>query len=290
MRKNALDEIRHLRQIEVKTKKLVKDLFSGAWASLYKGQGIEPEDLRAYAPEDPIRFIDWHVTARAGKPYIRLFKEERQLTVLLLVDASASILFGDKRDQLAEMASLIAFSALQNGDKVGLLFFSSKIEKYISPKSGSTHILPLVQELLYFQPTKKGTNMQLALETVARMQKKRCALFLFSDFLFEVQPILLKIMAKKYDFVGINLNDPLEKKMQNMGWIRMQDLEKGNQVLINTSDPTYLSLYDQKVSQLIEQSRTCIEKGGGSFISLSSQDSVSDKLIEFFEKKRRQGS
>ena len=287
MRQNELDELRRFKKIEVGTKKSVLDLFSGQWASVYKGQGIEPEDLRIYMSGDPIRFIDWHVTAKTGKAYIRLFKEERQLTVLLLIDASASISFGAKRSKLAEMASLIAFSALKNGDKVGLLFFSSIIEKYIPPKSGSTHIFPLIQELLYFKPVKKGTDMQLALETAARVHKKRCALFVFSDFLVEMPQQILKIMAKRYDFVAIDLNDPLERKLDNMGLIRMEDLEKGTHTLINTSDGAALKQYHDKIAKSIFESRQSIEKAGGTFLSLSSTDSSIDKMIEFFEKKKR---
>lgn len=284
---NAFDQIRKFRRIEVGTKKLVKELFSGAWASVYKGQGIEPEDLRIYTHSDPVRFIDWHVTAKQGKPYIRLFKEERQLTVLLLVDASGSILFGRKREKLAEMASLIAFSALKNGDKVGLLFFSSKIEKYTPPQAGSTHILPLIQELLYFKAENKGTNLKLALETAARLQKKRCALFVFSDFLFSTDPEFLKVMAKKYDLVAINLNEPLEKKMERCGLVRTSDLEEGDKVLVDTSGEAYQKEYVMGVKEMQTLSRKSIEKAGGTFVSLTSEEKATDKLIEFFSKKKR---
>lgn len=287
MRPKELDDLKRFRKLEVKTKKNVLDLFSGEWASVYKGSGIEPEDLRPYAFQDPIRFIDWHVTAKTGKPYIRLFKEERQLTVLLLVDTSGSIFFGKKREKLAEMASLIAFCALKNGDRVGLLFFSSILEKYIPPKTGSTHILPLIQELLYFQPKNKGTHIKAALEAVTRLQKKHCALFIFSDFLFEAPDSLISTLSKKYDLVAIDLNDPLETKMDEIEWIRLQDMEKGKEILINPSSSAFQKLYTSNTKS--QRLRTCkaVEKSGGTFISLSTEDSATDKLIEFFAKRKR---
>lgn len=277
---------RDFRQLEVRCRKLVQELFSGKWASIYKGQGIEPEDLRLYAPGDPIRFIDWHVTARTGKPHIRLFKEERQLNVLLLVDTSASIFFKEKREKMAELASLIAFSALKSGDKAGLLFFSSCIEKYLPPKSGSTHILPLIQDLLYFKPKRKGTDIQMALEAVNRLQKKPCALFIFSDFLFSLPESSIQKMCKKHDLVAIDINDPLEKELPPLEWIRLQDSERGNKLLINGSS-TLQKNYSENMKKHLNRCKTVIEKSGGTYLSLSTTDSVADKLIEFFQRRRR---
>jgi uncharacterized protein (DUF58 family) len=232
--------IRKVRRIEIRTKKLVNDVFSGEYHSIFKGRGMEFEEVREYQPGDDIRIIDWNVTARYGYPFVKKFTEERELTVMLLVDASSSGEFGTaqrmKGEIAAELCSVLAFSAIKNNDKVGMIIFTDKIEKYIAPKKGSSHVLRLIREVLYFEPEHQRTDINCALEFLGRIIKRRCVVFLVSDFLSTGYEKRLSIANKRHDVVAIKIVDPREIQLPNVGFIELEDTETGEQILIDTKD------------------------------------------------------
>lgn len=233
--------IRKVRRIEIRTKKLVNDVFSGEYHSIFKGRGMEFEEVREYQPGDDIRIIDWNVTARYGFPFVKKFTEERELTVMLLVDASSSGEFGTaqrmKGEIAAELCSVLAFSAIKNNDRVGMIIFTDKIEKYIPPKKGSSHVLRLIREVLYFKPEHQRTDINCALEFLGRIIKRRCVVFLVSDFLNTGFEKKLSIANKRHDVIAIKIVDPREIELPNVGFIELEDTETGEQILIDTKDP-----------------------------------------------------
>jgi uncharacterized protein (DUF58 family) len=232
--------IRKVRRIEIRTKKLVNDVFSGEYHSIFKGRGMEFEEVREYQPGDDIRIIDWNVTARYGYPFVKKFTEERELTVMLLVDASSSGEFGTaqrmKGEIAAELCSVLAFSAIKNNDKVGMIIFTDKIEKYIPPKKGSSHVLRLIREVLYFKPEDQKTDINCALEFLGRIIKRRCVVFLVSDFLNTGFEKMLSIANKRHDVIAIKIVDPREIELPNVGFIELEDTETGEEILIDTKD------------------------------------------------------
>jgi uncharacterized protein (DUF58 family) len=232
--------IRKVRRIEIRTKKLVNDVFSGEYHSIFKGRGMEFEEVREYQPGDDIRIIDWNVTARYGYPFVKKFTEERELTVMLLVDASSSGEFGTaqrmKGEIAAELCSVLAFSAIKNNDKVGMIIFTDKIEKYIPPKKGSSHVLRLIREVLYFKPEDQRTDINCALEFLGRIIKRRCVVFLVSDFLNTGFEKMLSIANKRHDVIAIKIVDPREIELPNVGFIELEDTETGEEILIDTKD------------------------------------------------------
>jgi uncharacterized protein (DUF58 family) len=232
--------ISKVRRIEIRTKKLVNDVFSGEYHSIFKGRGMEFEEVREYQPGDDIRIIDWNVTARYGYPFVKKFTEERELTVMLLVDASSSGEFGTaqrmKGDIAAELCSVLAFSAIKNNDKVGMIIFTDRIEKYIAPKKGSSHVLRLIREVLYFKPEHQRTDINCALDFLGRIIKRRCVVFLVSDFLSTGFEKKLSVANKRHDVVAIKIVDPREIELPNVGFIELEDTETGEQILIDTKD------------------------------------------------------
>jgi uncharacterized protein (DUF58 family) len=232
--------IRKIRRIEIRTKRLVNDVFSGEYHSIFKGRGMEFMEVREYQPGDDIRIIDWNVTARYGYPFVKKFKEERELTVVFLVDASSSGQFGT-RDRLkeeiaAELCSVLAYSATKNNDKVGMIIFTDKIEKYIPPKKGRYHVLRLIREVLYFKPESKGTDINLALEFLGRVIKRKAIVFLVSDFLSGDFDKLLRIANRRHDVIAIRIADPRELELPDVGFLELEDAETGEQILIDTAD------------------------------------------------------
>ncbi|MDE7150340.1 MAG: DUF58 domain-containing protein, partial [Bacteroidales bacterium] len=233
------DLLKKVRKIEIKTKDLSNQIFSGQYHSTFKGRGMAFSEVREYGFGDDVRFIDWNVTARFHKPYVKVFEEERELTVMLLIDVSASNEFGSigqsKRLAMTEIAAILAFSAISNNDKVGLLFFSSEVEKYIPPQKGRQHILRIIRELLEFQPRHKGTNISEALRYFRNVHKRKCTVFLLSDFL-DTHPYedALKIVSKGHDLSAIRLYDPLETDLPDVGLLRVTDTENGRDYMIDT--------------------------------------------------------
>ncbi len=233
--------IRKVRRIEIRTKKLVNDVFSGEYHSIFKGRGMEFEEVREYQPGDDVRVIDWNVTARYGHPFVKTFKEERELTVMILADASSSGDFGTaqrmKGEIAAELCSVLAFSAIKNNDRVGMIIFTDRVEKYIPPKKGSSHVLRLIREVLYFKPQHTRTDINCALEFLGRVIKRRSVVFLVSDFLSSGFEKMLSIANKKHDLIAIKIVDPREIELPDLGFIELEDAETGEQIIIDTKDP-----------------------------------------------------
>ena len=235
--------LKQVRQIEIRTKGLVNHLFSGEYHSVFKGRGMEFSEVREYQFGDDIRNIDWNVTARFGHPFIKIFEEERELTVMLLVDLSGSLIFGTvektKQQVAAELSAILAFSAMKNNDKVGLLLFTDKIEKFVPPRKGRKHVLRIIREVLSFEPVGKTTNIKGALEYMNNAIKKKSIVFLLSDFMDSGYEKILRIVGKKHDLIGVVLNDQREKEIPKMGLIKFTDAETGRERWIDTSSKSF---------------------------------------------------
>ncbi len=236
--------VRKVRNIEIRTRGAVNELFSGEYHSAFKGRGIEFSEVREYVPGDEVRTIDWNVTAREGKPFVKLFEEERELNVMLLVDVSASGDFGSvaafKREMAAEIAGVLAFSAIRNQDKVGMVLFSDRLEEYIPPKGGTRHTLRMVRDLLAWESKGRGTDLAVGLETLLRGLNKRAIVFLISDFQTESDSWrnAAKIAGAKHDLVALHIVDPRERELPNVGWFAAEDPETGEVVWFDTSNKT----------------------------------------------------
>ena len=237
---DANELLKKVRKIEIKTKGLSQNIFAGEYHSAFKGRGMTFSEVREYQYGDDIRDIDWNVTARHNKPYIKVYEEERELTVMLLVDISGSRRFGaigiEKREMIAEIAATIAFSAIQNNDKIGIIFFTNKIEKFIPPKKGKKHILFIIRELLNMEPSNNGTDISVALKYLTDALKKRCTTFLISDFIDQNDySKAMTIASNKHDLIAIQVYDKRETTLPNVGLIQIEDLETGERQLIDTS-------------------------------------------------------
>ncbi len=231
--------LRKIRRIELRTRRLVQNSFAGAYQSVFKGRGMNFDEVREYTPGDEIRTIDWNVTARMNTPYVKKFTEEREMTVMLLVDVSASGSYGSvessKRELAAEVASILAFSAIQNNDKVGLILFTDEVEMFIPPKKGRLHTLRLIREMLYFEPARRGTNLAAALDYLNRVTSRRAVVFVISDFMSADFTKPLTVTAKRHDLVAMPVIDPGEEELPSVGILTLEDAETGEQIDINTS-------------------------------------------------------
>ena len=238
--------LKQVRQIEIKTKGLVNQVFSGEYHSVFKGRGMEFSEVREYQIGDDIRNIDWNVTARFGHPYIKVFEEERELTVMLIIDLSGSLSFGTinktKQQIATELSAILAFSALKNSDKVGLILFTDKIEKFVPPRKGRKHVLRIIREVLSFEPEGKTTDIDTALQYFNNAIKKRSIAFLISDFIDEGYEKILRVVGKKHDLIGVVLSDRREKEIPKMGLVKFVDVETGQQRWLNTSNKDVFEL------------------------------------------------
>jgi uncharacterized protein (DUF58 family) len=234
--------LRKIRRIQIRTSRAASDLLAGQYHSAFKGRGIEFEEVRAYQPGDDVRTIDWNVTARAGEPFVKIFREERELTVMLLVDLSPSLGFGTrqqtKRDLVTEACATIAFSAIGNNDKVGLLLFTDRIEKFVPPRKGTQHVLRVIRELLAHEPKGHGTDLAVAMEHFQRIQKRRCTAFLVSDFIDPGEwTQALAPVRRRHDLVALDVHDLRESALPNVGLIELRDSETGELVVVDSSSP-----------------------------------------------------
>ncbi|MFK7770052.1 MAG: DUF58 domain-containing protein [Mariniblastus sp.] len=243
------DVIRKIRRIQIRTSHKVDELLAGTWHSAFKGRGIEFEEVRPYQVGDDVRAIDWNVTARSDQPYIKLFREERELSVMLLVDLSGSQNFGTqeqtKREVVTELGATLAMSAIKNNDRVGLTLFTDDVEKSIPPRKGSRHVLRLIRELLYCQPVSSGTDVRAALDYLNRTAKRRSVVFLISDFQDDQFESALKVACRKHDLIPIVISDPREGEMPNVGLVRLRDGETGETVVLDTGSRKNRGLYKQ---------------------------------------------
>jgi uncharacterized protein (DUF58 family) len=295
---SASDRVRagHIRQIEIRTRRLVNTLFSGDYKSSFKGRGIEFLDVREYLPGDDVRTIDWKVTARFGRPFVKKYAEERELVVILLVDASGSDRFGTKRlfklEQAAQVAATLAFSAIRNNDKVGLVFFTDHIEKYVPPKKGRVHVLRLIRDILYFEPEHRGTDAKQALEFLMHVLKRRAIVFLISDLMGDSyrpetirQP--LGIVARKHDLVVVSVSDPAEKELPRLGLVEMEDAETGELATVDTSDPVLRKRFAASQAARQEAAERLFRQLGIDHIPVSTAEDFTRKLHQFFQKRAR---
>ncbi|HAB51680.1 MAG: hypothetical protein A2315_02965 [Ignavibacteria bacterium RIFOXYB2_FULL_35_12] len=283
--------LKQVRQIEIRTKGLVNQVFSGEYHSVFKGRGMEFSEVREYNFGDDIRNIDWNVTARFGHPYIKIFEEERELTVILLIDLSGSLSFGsvDKTKQqiAAELSAILAFSALKNNDKVGLFLFSDKIEKFIPPRKGRKHVLRIIRELLSFKPEGRTTNIKAALEHMNHAIKKKSIVFLISDFMDEGYEKILRIVGKKHDLIGIVINDQREKSIPKMGLVKFTDAETGMERWIDSSSSKVQSWIKQYYARLISERKTLFIKSRLDSIEIKTGENYVTPLVNFFRLRER---
>lgn len=283
--------LKKVRRIEIRTRRLVNDLFSGEYHSTFKGQGMEFEEVRQYQPGDDIRLIDWNVTARTGQPYVKKFREERELSVVLMVDASSSGRFGTrerfKSETAAELCALLAFSAIKNNDKVGLIIFTDQIEKFVPPKKGKAHVLRLIREILYFQPTRTGTDIAGALQYMRRVIRRRSVVFLISDFLSENFYKPLQIANNRHDIIGIKITDPRETVFDDFGLIELEDAETGEVLLVDTGSKEFRREFAAQAQEDISNLQRSFRLINLDFINIRTDQSYIVPLINFFKMRER---
>jgi len=283
--------LRNVRQIEIRTRGLVNQLFSGEYHSVFKGRGMEFSEVREYQFGDDVRTIDWNVSARFNHPFVKVFEEERELTVMLLVDMSGSQDYGTgarrKRDIAAELCAVLAFSAIKNNDKVGMIIFTDRIEKFIPPKKGRSHILRIIRDIIAFNPEGSGTSLQAALEYFNHVIKKRSIAFLVSDFMDDDFDRPLKIVARKHDLIAVQLNDPREKELPDVGLVKLRDAETGEERWVDTSLSSVRSAYGQGWMRRLELRERQFLTSNVDSISIDVQQGYIQPLVEFFRMRER---
>ena len=281
--------LKKVKKIELSTRHLVNEVFGGEYHSVFKGRGMEFAEVREYTPGDDIRTIDWNVSARTGVPYVKLFEEERELTVMILVDASASGAFGTriqmKRTLAAELSAVLAFSAVKNNDKVGLIIFTDHVEKYIPPRKGRSHVLRVIREVLNHEPVHQGTSINTALEFMSRVIRKRSVTFMISDFLDKDYEKSLKQASRKHDMLSFHLQDPWEIELPNLGLIQIHDGETGETSLINTGKASLRKTYEAKSRERFEKLQTFFKSSGLDYLPIRTDVPYVDPLISFFRKR-----
>ena len=281
--------LKKVRKIEIKTRRLSDHIFSGEYHSSFKGRGMTFSEVRQYQFGDDIRSIDWNVTARYHEPYIKVFEEERELTMMLMVDISGSESFGTqqqfKKDILTEISATLAFSAIQNNDKVGLLLFSDEIELFIPPKKGKTHVLRIIRELIEFEPKSKKTDLTFALRYLSNVMKKKAIVFILSDFVDTGYDNALKIVGKKHDVTGIRVYDKLETKLPKLGMVPMRDVESDKIVLVNTNSKTVRTSYRANYLKTVDYFEDSFTKSGSGVINTRIDESYVKKLLGYFKRR-----
>ena len=283
--------IKKVRALEIKSKKITTDLFTGEYHSAFKGKGMSFKEVREYAAGDDIRFIDWNVSARFGHPFSKVFEEERELTVMLMVDISHSSIFGTvhstKRDLITELAAVIAFSAVNNNDKVGVIFYSDLIEKYIPPKKGKQHALYIVRELLSMEPKGKGTMMSKALRFFSNSTRQKSIAFVLSDMLDEDYKDALRIASRKHDVIGLKIYDRMDKDLPDMGLVQVQDAESGKRQWVDTGNAYVRYDHEQQFFRHTEQAVQNFKIAGSDLLHIRTGDDYVKVLQRFFLSRNR---
>ncbi len=293
------DILKKVRQVEIRTNRLVDDTLAGQYHSVFKGRGMNFDEVREYVPGDEVRTIDWNVTARQGRPFVKKFVEERELTIMLLIDVSASGEFGSafqsKREMMAELGSVLAFSAVRNNDKVGLILFTDEVELYIPPAKGKRHILRVIREILFFQPQGRQTDLANALDFANQVVKRRAVNFLISDFcllddfdkaLANLKP-KLSVTNRRHDLVAVSVTDPREHELPDIGLLTVEDAETGEQVDINTSDPAVREGFSRLAGEREKELAKCLRSTGVDMLSLTTDVSYLPALMGFFKTRER---
>jgi uncharacterized protein (DUF58 family) len=282
--------LKEIRRIEIRTDNLVNDLFCGEYHAVFKGRGMEFSEVREYQPGDDVRNIDWNVTARMGHPYVKKHIEERELTVMLLVDASSSLNFGakgkkDKRRTGIDICALLAFSAIKNNDRVGLIIFTDSVEKFVPPKKGRNHVLRVILELLYFQPGNVNTDLTSALDYMNRILNRRAVVFIISDFITSGYDTALKIANKRHDIIPITLTDPRELALPKIGMIELEDAETGEEILIDTHDPEVRETFGLLSTKERRERDSFFKRMDIDPIDIVTDRSFIEPLMNFFRKR-----
>ena len=284
------DKQKKLRRIEIKTRKLSTQVFSGSYHSAFKGRGISFSEVREYQYGDDIRSIDWNVTARANKPFVKVFEEERELTLMLLIDVSRSTLFGTqnefKKETIEIISGILAFSAITNNDKVGVVFFSDKVEKFIPAKKGKSHIMRIISEIDGFESKQQGTDIAGAMRYFNNVNKKKCIAFLISDFMTTADyQKELTIAARKHDFIGIQIYDRREQMMEDIGTVLIKDAETGQEFYANTSNPALRAQIQKNFDQNLKRTKELFGKCGSQYVSMDTTANYVTGLMKMFKER-----
>jgi uncharacterized protein (DUF58 family) len=285
--------MKQIRRIEIRTRRLVDDSFAGEYRSVFRGRGMEFDEVRPYLPGDEVRTIDWNVTARMGQPYVKKYVEERELTVMLMVDASASGDFASegrlKRELAAELAAVLSFSATTNRDKVGLMIFTDKVELYIPPRAGRRHVLRLIHDLLAFEPESTGTDLKLSLDAMNQILKRRSVIFLVSDFIDDAGRYgkSLFMTNRRHDVIAVSLRDPLEADIADVGMLALEDAESGDLVWVDTSDPAWRQHFAHKAKALETARRRALAGAGVDCVEIQTDQDYAKALTVFFQKRNK---
>ncbi len=281
--------LKKVRKIEIKTRRLSDHIFGGEYHSTFKGRGMTFSEVRQYQYGDDVRNIDWNVTARTNEPHIKVFEEERELTMMLMVDVSGSEFFGTasqfKNEVVTEIAATLAFSATQNNDKIGLILFSDEIELYIPPKKGRSHVLRIIRELIEFEPKSKQTNIAEALKFLSNVMKKKAIVFMLSDFIADDYQHTLKIASGRHDVTGIRVYDKHEESIPNLGMVQMQDEETGEYMLVNTASKKVRMNYGRYYSEKVDYFKDSFSKSGAGTIDCRVDESYVKKLLGYFKRR-----
>ena len=294
MQQSENDILKRVRKIEIKTRGLSNEIFAGKYHTAFRGRGMSFSEVREYRAGDDVRDIDWNVTARSSKPYIKVYEEERELTMMLLVDVSASRSFGStshtKKNVITEIAAVLAFSAAQNNDKVGCIFFSDKIEKFIPPKKGKSHILMIIRELLQFKPESNSTALSEAVRYLTNVNKKRCTTFILSDFINArsdraLAEDALKIATGKHDLVGIRVWDPREAELPDVGIVELEDSETGRKVWVDTSSRRVREHYATSWQEREQQVEELLRRNRIDSVKISTDEDYVSSLIKLFKQR-----
>jgi uncharacterized protein (DUF58 family) len=283
--------MQQIRRIQIRTNHVVNDILTGQYQSVFKGQGMEFQEVREYVPGDDIRMIDWNVTARTGHPYVKLLAEERELTVMLIVDMSGSGRFGSverfKNELAAELCAVLAFSATKNKDKVGLIIFTDEVELFIPPSKGTQHVLRVIREVLYFEPKGLGTNIPEALTFLNRVTRRRAVTFLVSDFMAEGYDAMLRVANRRHDVIAVTVTDPREEALPNVGLASLRDAETGKEMLIDTSDPHVRKQYARNAKRRANDRDETLRRAGVDMIHVRTDQSYVQELYRFFRMRER---
>lgn len=286
----ASEVLKKVKRIEINTRKLVNNVFSGEYHTAFKGQGMTFADFREYVPGDDVRSISWALTARAGKPFIKTFEEERELTMILAVDVSGSTDFGSgdqfKGETMTYVAATLAFSAIKNNDQVGLLLFSDEVEHFVPPKKGRGHVHRILRDLLYFKPKRSGTRISTAATYLLGILKKRSSIFLLSDFIDKNFESSLRLLSRKHDVVSVLVQDKAEVVLPNMGLVEVQDSETGEVIVVDTSDPRFRAEFQNEVQKQKEERDRGIRRAQIGRVEITSQEDFVKPLVAFFKQRK----
>jgi uncharacterized protein (DUF58 family) len=282
---------RHVRRLQLRARRTVESLLGGAYSSAFKGAGLTFTDVRAYEPGDDVRAIDWKVTARLGQPYLKRYIEERELTVLFVVDGSASLDFGSrgltKRAVIAEMAAVLAFAALHNSDRVGLLVVSDRVDHYVPPRKGARHGQRLLRDILFFEPTRHGTDLRVGLDALMRSQRRRAVVFVFSDFSDAGYEKSLRRVGRRHDVVAVSVRDPLEDELPAVGLLELNDAETGEMTLVDSSDGGVQAAYAATAAKRRADLVRAVRAADADLIEVCTDGGHLDQLVGFFRRRNR---